>query len=204
MPKFIKLLVAPSLALMLAILAACGGSGDPSAKGWHGHDISGVMPELAFKLTTENGQTMQANDTLGKVRLLYFGFTSCPDICPTTLGHIKTAINSLSAEQQGSLQVLFISVDPKRDDYAKLKDYTGYFGPQFLGLTGTQEQLKAIAKRYRVTYGYGEPQDNGFYDVSHSSAIFVFDAQGKARLLMNQSLTPADIADDIQALLKQD
>lgn len=200
MSKFIKISVVASLALLLtACLTAC----DSSDSDWHGHDISGVMPELAFELTTENTQAMQASDTQGKVRLLYFGFTSCPDICPTTLGHIKTAINSLSDEQQKKVQVLFVSVDPKRDDHAKLKDYTGYFGTQFLGLTGTQEQLKAISKRYRVTYGYGEPQDNGFYDVSHSSAIFVFDAQGKARLLMNQSLTPADIADDLQALLEQ-
>lgn len=196
MPGLIKLLTATSLALSLA---ACGDSGST----WHGHDISGVMPELEFELTTENAKTMQANDTQGKVRLLYFGFTSCPDICPTTLGHIKTAINSLSDEQKNKVQVLFVSVDPKRDDLAKLKDYTGYFGSQFLGLTGTQEQLKTITKRYRVTYGYGEPQDNGFYDVSHSSAIFVFDARGKARLLMNQSLTPADIAADINTLLNR-
>ncbi len=182
------------------LLAACSSD---TQEAWHGHDISGVMPDLAFELTTENGKTMQAGDTAGKIRLLYFGFTSCPDICPTTLGHIKTAINSLTPAQQDNVQVLFVSVDPKRDTLEKLADYTSYFGPHYLGLTGTQEQLKTVTKRYRVTYGYGEPDDSGFYDVSHSSAIFVFGPGGKARLLMNQSLSPDEIAEDLSALLKQ-
>lgn len=195
--KLIKLIPLFGVVLMLS---ACGGN---SKIAWNGHDITGVMPDLAYNLTNEKDKPATAADYAGKIRLVFFGYTSCPDICPVTLGNLKTAIASLPPAEQKQLRVLFVSVDPKRDTPKKLADYTHFFGPAFEGLTGTQKQLKMLTKRYRVTYGYGEPEKTGFYLVSHSSAIFVFGPTGKARLLLNSTLTPDQITADLRELFKQ-
>lgn len=186
------------LPLFTAVLAACG----DTAPEWRGHDITGVMPDLRYTLTGENGETMTAGAYSGKVRLLFFGFTHCPDICPATLGRLKSAMTLLDAQQRERVRVLFVSVDPERDTPERLAEYTGYFGPRFVGLTGSQAQLTELTKRYRVTYGYGGPDENGAYTVSHSGAIFVFDPQGKVRLLFNQSVPVEDIAADLRRLLE--
>ncbi|MES1945309.1 hypothetical protein PC39_14377 [Salinisphaera sp. PC39] len=183
-------------ALLAAGLAACGN--DPA---WHGHDIRGVMPDLAFTLTDENGETANAADTAGHVRVLFFGYTHCPDICPVTLGRLSAALGELPEAQRDRVRVLFVSVDPERDGPEELAAYTDYYGPRFIGLTGTRDQLDEITKRYRVTYGYGEPDADGFYTVSHSSGIFVFGPGGEARLLINQSQSVPEIAADLERLL---
>ena len=186
-------------AAILVIVAGCG-AGEVD---YHGHDIAPLMPELAYTLTDENGEQISAGEYAGKLRLLFFGFTSCPDICPVTLGRLKGALSALTREQRDKVRVLFVSVDPERDTPTKLREYTRYFGPEVIGLTGTQKQLTALTKRYRVTYGYGEPNDNGFYDVSHSSGVFVFGPDGTPRLLWNQSVTGDQMAADLKTLLGQ-
>lgn len=182
--------------LTAAALAGCGGGGE-----WHGHDIRGVMPDLEYALTGEDGDTVRAGEYAGKVRLLFFGYTHCPDICPATLGRLAAAIAGLPEAQRDRVRVLFVSVDPERDPPARLAEYSDYFGPRFIGLTGTQEQLTELTKRYRVTYGYGKPDAEGFYPVSHSSGVFVFGPEGEARLLLNQSQTVTDITADLERLL---
>lgn len=197
MPKFYKLILLFGAAL---ILSACGSS-DKTA--WNGHNITGVMPDLAYTLTNEQGEPATEKDHAGKIRLMFFGYASCPDICPVTLGHLKAAIASLTPAQQKQVRVLFVSVDPKRDTPEKLADYTSYFGPDFVGLTGTQKQLQKLTKRYRVTFGYGEPDETGFYLVSHSSGVFAFGPDGKARLLLNNTLKPDQITADLRHLFAQ-
>src|SRR5699024_2301506 len=130
-------LVAAALAAigLIGSLAACSGG-----KNWETSNITGMMPDLAFTLTDDNGQTVHADKYGGKVRLVYFGYTHCPDICPITLGHLAAALRTLGPAAK-NVRVLFVSVDPKRDTLSLLKTYTKAFGPQFVGLTGTQDQL---------------------------------------------------------------
>ncbi|MDT0634800.1 SCO family protein [Spectribacter hydrogenoxidans] len=186
-----------ALSLGASLLAACSG-GEPE---WNGHDIAGVMPDVAYELTNESGEVVTEAAQADHPRLMFFGYTYCPDICPITLARIQAALQQLPAAQRDEVRVLFVSVDPDRDDPARLRDYTSGFGDQVIGLTGSQKQLKALHKRFRVTYGYGEPDEDGFYLVSHSSAVFAFDRQGRARLLFNQDVTADQMAADLSRML---
>lgn len=170
---------------------------------WQTKDISGLMPPLEFKLTDEDGRSVSAEDYLGKPTLLFFGFTNCPDICPTTLARLAAVSKQLDKELQKDLQVLFVSVDPARDDPETLRRYTDAFGPQFIGLTGSQAALDALTRRYRVTYGYGDKDASGNYEVSHSSAVFAFNRAGEVRLLIRDSDPIDAVAADLRQLAEE-
>ncbi|MDC8802670.1 SCO family protein [Halomonas pacifica] len=167
---------------------------------WQTKDISGLMPSLAFELIDENGSTVSADQFLGKTTLLFFGFTHCPDVCPTTLSRLDAATQRMDETARDEIQVLFVSVDPRRDDAETLDSYTDAFGPQFIGLTGDKAALDKLTRRYRVTYGYGEEDSDGNYDVSHSSAVFAFNAQGEARLLIRDSDPMEAVVADLERL----
>jgi len=187
------------LALGITVtLAGCSGN---SGENWHGKDISGLMPELQFELTGADNQTVTAEDSEGSVRLLYFGFTSCPDVCPTTLAKLQTAIRQLPESHRDDITTLFVSVDPERDTPERLASYVEFFGERIVGLTGDEPALRKLSKRYRTTFGYDEPDDEGNYNVSHSSAVYVFDRTGEARLLLRSDLTPQQISDDLERLV---
>lgn len=186
--------VGATIALVLFV-AACGD------EGWHGKNITGLMPELEFKLTDENGNRVTENVFSGRPVAMYFGFTHCPDICPTTLARLAAATRRLPEPIREDLQLAFVSVDPARDGPEQLDTYTGAFSDRMLGLTGTQKQLQALTRRYRITYGYDEPDANGDYEVSHSSAIFVFDAELEPRLMLLDSLEVPQMVEDLERLL---
>jgi protein SCO1/2 len=187
-----------ALLVVAGLLAACSRSQTP----WGLKDISGLMPPLDFTLTDAgNGATVHGKDFRGKVVLLYFGYTHCPDVCPTTLSLLGRAVAALGNDA-AQVRVLFVSVDPARDTLAQLKTYAAAFGPQVVGLRGSDTELKALTKRYRVTYGYGKPDAHGNYEVSHSSAIYVFDRQGKVRLLAGPGDNALVITADLERLLQ--
>lgn len=188
--------------LILALLLLVAGCGQQAIE-WNGKDISDLMPELEYRLIDETGQETTADDYRGQVRMLFFGFTSCPDICPATLAHIRNALRELPEASRDQVKVLLVSVDPNRDTPEALKEYTSYFGPQFIGMTGPEERLRKLSQRYRTTFGYGEPDAEGDYEVSHSSAIYVFDREGDARLLIRAELTPEQIAEDLTHILEE-
>ncbi len=167
---------------------------------WQTKDISGLMPPLAFELVDENGKDVNADQFLGKSTLLFFGFTHCPDVCPTTLARLDAATQRMDEAARDDIQVLFVSVDPRRDDAETLREYTDAFGPQFIGLTGDKAALDELTRRYRVTYGYGEEDSEGNYDVSHSSAVFAFNDQGEARLLIRDSDPMEAVVADLERL----
>jgi protein SCO1 len=195
-----QLWVAVGLFLVWAtVLTACSGTGSakPKVYAW---DIAGVMPALDFTLMSEYGTRMTADNLRGKTVLLYFGYATCPDVCPTTLTTLSGALKRLGRAGQ-SVRVLFVSVDPRRDSPRKLRDYVAAFGPQFVGLTGTDDELTALAKRYRVAYRREAPDANGNYAVYHSSAVFVFDRSGRARLLVTPSEPDEQLARDLSALM---
>lgn len=184
-----------SAALLGAILlAACSRS-----TGWHVKDISGLMPDLAFTLTDDRGETVHAADYRGHIVLLYFGYTHCPDVCPATLTRLSAALKQAGAAG-AQMRVLFVTVDPARDTPEIMHDYARFFGPQFAGLRGNDAQLAALTKRYRVTYGRGKPDAHGDYEVSHSSAVFVFDREGQVRLMIRDRDGVDAIASDLKRL----
>ncbi len=179
-----------------ALLVACGGGGTH----WKSMDITGVMPDLRFTLVDDEGRTVTAERYLGKVNLLYFGYTHCPDVCPLTLATIERAFARLGPAADG-VRLLFVSVDPSRDGPKILHAYVAAFGAHIVGLTGTQPQLQALTKRYRVSYRYGRRDQNGDYAVYHSAGIYVFDRRGRARLLMTGREGADAIARDLERLL---
>lgn len=184
---------------MMMLLSACHKEAP-----WATKNITGLMPTLSFTLTESNrNKVVHAKDYRGDVLLLYFGYTHCPDVCPMTLSKLRNALAKLG-DQAKQVRVLFVSVDPNRDSSETLKRYTEYFGPQFLGLRGDQAALRELTKKYRVTYGYDKPDAKGDYEVSHSSAIYVFDRKGEARLLIQPKNTAAAISIDLKRLLAED
>lgn len=186
------------LTMLVLVLNACSESEAP----WHAKDISGVMPDLSFNLTASDGRTVTAADYKGEVRMLFFGYMSCPDACPTTLAYLHRTLQQVPAPLRERIRVLFVSVDPQRDTPEKLGQYARAFDPQFVGLTADEASLRALAKRYRTTFGYGEADANGDYEVSHSNAVYVFDGQGHIKLLMQTDLPVSDVAQDLTRLAK--
>lgn len=158
------------------------------------------MPDLDFRMSDENGHDVTARDYAGQVVLLYFGYTSCPDACPTTLATLSQAITLLGGAGK-QVRVLFVTVDPNRDTPGVLKRYVSAFGPQFTGLRGNDAALSQLARRYRVAYRLEPPDGDGNYAVDHSSAVFIFDAQGRARLLAHADDTPKVVAADLTRLI---
>lgn len=130
-----------------------------------------------FKLIDQDGKVFNSDKLRGKLTLIYFGFTSCPDICPTTLQKILEVFNTLQ-KYQINIQFVFITIDPERDNPTVLKEYLGHFSPKFIGLTGTEKQIKTVADEFKVYYAKvkGEGDD---YMLDHSSFLYLMDQEGK-------------------------
>lgn len=174
-----------ALALILALfLSAC------SRPAWHMTDISGSMPRLDFDMGG-----VDATQFRGKVVALYFGYTHCPDVCPATLANLADMLGKVHSPD---VRVLFVTVDPSRDTVPVLTEYTKAFSSQIVGLRGSDNQLAALARTYRVAYSVkaGPP-----YEVMHSNAVFFFDRDGKARLVTTDTTDTAAMAQDVKQLL---
>jgi len=182
---------------LLAVAAAAILAGCHASHQWHSTDVSGTTPDLQFTLTrATDGKTVTAADYRGKIVLLYFGYTYCPDICPTTLAHVAQMLTPLDNAAK-DVRVLFVTVDPERDDLKTLREYTANFGPEFVGLRGPANELASLAKRYRVAYSVKPDPDPAKYVVSHSSVLYAFDRDGHARLLMSDlSSASPDLKED--------
>lgn len=183
------------LALLMLLVASCGD------ETWHAKNVRGVISDLAFEMTDDAGRTVHAADYRGEVVLLFFGYTHCPDVCPTTLARLAQAIQLMGKEGR-KVRILFVTVDPARDPPALLRGYVRAFSPQAIGLRGSQAQLDALTKRYRVAYSHDAPDAHGNYAVSHSSAVFAFDAEGRARLVIASALGAQEIAADLKRLVE--
>ncbi|MGH8396864.1 MAG: SCO family protein [Gammaproteobacteria bacterium] len=187
---------------LLLVLSVAGCGHQAASQPWGLTNITGHMPPLQFTLTRDDGQVINQDAYRGKLVLLYFGYTHCPDVCPLTLADLSKALKQLSP-QADQVRILFVSVDPTRDTPAVLKTYVTAFSPWIVGLTGTQTQLTALTKRYRVAYRLDKPDASGNYLVYHSSAIFIFDKSGRARLLTSYTDKPEIIAHDLARLLRE-
>jgi protein SCO1/2 len=182
----------------LAALAGC----DNHPK-WHSVDISGAFPALAFDMTrVSDGKAVTAADYQGRVVMLYFGYTYCPDVCPTTLTNVSAILSRMGTDAR-NVRVLFVTVDPNRDTAPVLAAYVKNFGPEVEGLRGTPDQLAALARRYRVLYSVQPKTKDHDYEVTHSSAIYVFDGSGAVRLLVSSLSTAKPDIDGTVADLKR-
>jgi len=184
------------LGAMLALLAGCGGQ-DYQTKG-----IENLLPPLRFELTAESGEPITEAAFRGAPAVVFFGFTHCPDVCPTAMARIAAAMEAAGAPAS-ELRVLFVSVDPGRDDPATLKRYTDFFSDRVTGATADVETLREMTKHYRATFGYGEPNEFGDYSVSHSSAMYLFDATGDARALFSPDDSVAAMAADLRRVASE-
>ncbi|MGE0072362.1 MAG: SCO family protein [Thiomonas sp.] len=184
------------LAALALPLAACG----RSAQTWQLDNITGVMPRLKFHLTNDLGQPVTAQNYKGQIVLLYFGYTHCPDVCPTTIQLMADVVQQLGAQAK-DVRILFVSVDPKRDSLPILKAYTQAFSPNAVGLTGTMAQIDALTRRYRVAFSYGKPDAQGNYVVDHSAGVYIFGRDGRIRLLASDSNPPSAWVHDLKQLI---
>ncbi|MDE2050841.1 MAG: SCO family protein [Gammaproteobacteria bacterium] len=192
----IAALAAAGALLLSSLLAGCAGN-DPH---YTLKNIKGLVSPLEFRLTNQDGQAVTAADYRHDLVLLYFGYTQCPDECPTTLTTLANALRTLGP-QASQVRVLFVTVDPRRDTTEVLKRYVGNFGPEFVGLRPDQGELTDLSKRYRIAYHYEAPDKYGNYEVDHSSAVFIFDGDGRARLLALSDNNARQVASDLRRLL---
>jgi protein SCO1/2 len=153
-----------------------------------------------FTLQGKNGPVALA-DFRGKVVLIYFGYTFCPDVCPTSLSLMAQALSSLEPAQRERVQGIFISVDPERDTPERLKEYAPFFHPAIIGISGSQEQLAAVTKQYGASYMKQKPNAEGQYAVDHSSVTYGIDPDGKLAASLPHASTPQQISDAIRPLL---
>ncbi len=147
-------------------------------------DVTGLVPPLSLQMTeVQTGQQITQANFTGKTTLLYFGYTNCPDVCPATLYNLDKILRNLGP-LAADIEVLFVTVDPDRDTAAVLAQYTALFGPRIIGLRGTPNQLYRLARRYRVVFSVTKPTATTPYAVTHSAAIYVFNAHGQAQFLI--------------------
>lgn len=191
-----KILIAAVLALALT---ACKPA--PDAPVFQATDITGAEFARDFKLTDHNGQPRILASFKGKIVAIFFGYTHCPDVCPTTLSDFAAALKQLGplADQ---VQVLFVTVDPQRDTPELLKVFVPAFDPRFLGMTTDAVSLKALAQEYKVIYQKTSVKGDDNYLIDHSAGTYVYDADGRLRLLMPYGSSPDLIARDLKTLLE--
>jgi protein SCO1 len=186
--------------LILALLAGCG----PAKRtDFRGTDISDADFGRKLELTDHNGVRRSLTDFRGKLIVLFFGYTHCPDVCPTTLSDVAAAFKKMAPEDAGKVQVLFVSVDPERDTPEMLKSYVPYFHPSFLGLYGTPEEVAAAAREFRIHYRKHVEPGASDYLVDHTAGSYVLDKSGRLRLFQPFAQPADDIAHDLTLLLRE-
>ena len=183
--------------LVAGLLAACS----PEALKFKSIDITGADYVKGFALPDHNGVQRSLADFKGKAVVVFFGFTQCPDVCPTALADLAE-VKRLLGPQGDKLQGIFVSVDPERDTPEVLKAYMANFDPGFLALRPSMEQLPDVAKGFKVFYKKVEGPTPTSYTIEHSAGSYVFDPQGRVRLYTRQAVGAQGLAEDIALLLK--
>lgn len=189
------------LAASMAAMAALPGCSETKPS-FTSIDVTGADYAKGFELTDHNGQVRRLTDFAGKIVVVFFGYTQCPDFCPTTMTELLEVKRALG--QDGArLQVLFVTVDPDRDTPEVLKAYTTNFDPTFLGAYTTPEKLAALAKDFKAYYKKVEGPTPTSYTMDHSAGSYIFDTQGQLRLFTRYGSGAAALSQDIAQLLKQ-
>lgn len=193
LPRFL------AIGLAMLVLSACSEN-----QGFKGSDISDGKIGTGWSLTDHTGVVRTAESFPGKVGLVFFGFTQCPDVCPASLAEVASAMKLLGSQAK-DVQVLMISVDPERDTPAIMKAYLSAFDQglptPFLGLSGTAEETRKAASAFRAFYAKSATPGGG-YTMDHSASFYLIDPKGKTRVLLSNRAGPEAMAHDIRALLK--
>lgn len=167
------------------------------------HPVRGFLPDLRFSLQAAGPKTVTQDDFKDNVVMMFFGYASCPDICPTTLAQLGQVMESLGNDAE-QVRIIFVSVDPHRDTPDSLARYIAAFdGKHTTGLTGSEKQIADLARRYRVAFQIEKPDPNApeNYEVSHSRGVYIFDQQGRARYLAPDTESVQVLADGVRSLL---
>jgi protein SCO1 len=181
---------------LLALLAGC----KPGPVRFNGIDLTGASYAQGFELLDPQGQVRRLSDFKGKVVVVFFGFTQCPDVCPTTMGELR-AVKEELGEAAKDLVTVFITVDPERDTPEVLRDYEKNFGPGVVALRGDMAQTKAVARDFKVIFQKVEGE-SAHYTVDHTAASFLFDRQGQVRVYSRYGTAPAALKADLETLLR--
>lgn len=183
------------LLLAAVLLAACS----PPAK-FNATELSGIDWGKDFALTDHNGTPRRLADFKGRAVLVFFGYTQCPDVCPTTMNNMRELMTKLAPEAE-RVQVLFVTVDPERDTPQLLAQYVPAFHPSFLGLYGDAAATAATAREFKIFYNKQPGSTPGSYTVDHTAGNYLFDPRGRLRLYVRHGETPERMAQDIKRLL---
>ncbi|MBE2262368.1 MAG: SCO family protein [Burkholderiaceae bacterium] len=188
---------------LLSLAGSLGLSACSQAKPqFKGVDLTGADYAKDFQLADHNGQVRSLKDFRGKLVIVFFGYTQCPDVCPTSMAELAE-VKKLLGKDGDKLQGIFITVDPERDTPELLKAYMANFDPTFLALRPTPEQLAALAKDFKVYYKRSEGQTPTSYTMDHSAGSYTYDTQGRLRLYNRYGMGAAPLADDARLLLKE-
>ena len=196
--SWFRFFCACALALSLVGLSACS-EPKPAFKGV---DISGADYAKELNLPDQNGQVRKLKDFSGKLVVVFFGYTQCPDVCPTTMQELAE-VKRLLGPDGDKLQAVFVTVDPERDTTELLKAYVENFDASFVALRPTQEQLPAIAKEFKIYFKRVEGKTPTSYTMDHSAGSYTFDTQGRVRLFNRYGMGSQALADDFKLLLKK-
>jgi protein SCO1/2 len=189
------------MACTMLLLPACS----ERSPDWTLYDVKGHLPDLKFTLNGANQKTWTEKDLKDQTVLLFFGYASCPDICPTTMAQLNEILEKLG-DKSKNIKIVFISVDPHRDTPDVLQSYVNAFNPNAIGLTGDEKTISNLARRYRVAYQIEKPKPGDsadIYEVTHSRGVFVFDKNGDARLLASDSENTDAFVADLKKLVQQ-
>ncbi len=186
----------------MAIIAAFPGCDSQPKASFKSTDITGAEFARDFTLTDHHGAKRRLVDFKGKVVVIFFGFTHCPDVCPTTLAEMAKAMKQIGPDAAERVQVLFVTVDPERDKPAVLKNYVTAFHPSFLGLWGDEEALNRTKSEFKMVAVKNGETSPGNYTVDHSTQSFVYDAQNRVRLYVPNAKIGEALAHDIGMLLQ--
>ncbi|QDC96686.1 SCO family protein [Candidatus Methylopumilus universalis] len=185
------------LFLILICLVSCQNSNQQT---FVGTDISSVRMDTAFSLKDFNGRIRTLEDFKGKVVVLFFGFTHCPDICPTTLTDLKKTM-ALLKDKASAVQVIFITLDPARDTEEVLKKFIPTFNSSFLGLTGTESDIDKVANQLKIFNKKVNDGSKAGYTIDHSAGLYVIDKKGSIKLHISNGQKPEDLASDLAKLI---
>ena len=185
------------LFLILICLVSCQNSNQQT---FVGTDISSVRMDTAFSLKDFNGRIRTLEDFKGKVVVLFFGFTHCPDICPTTLTDLKKTM-ALLKDKASDVQVIFITLDPARDTEDVLKKFIPTFNSSFLGLTGTESDIDKVANQLKIFNKKVNDGSKAGYTIDHSAGLYVIDKKGSIKLHISNGQKPEDLASDLAKLI---